>query len=225
MWFSYNHSTNIQKFVSFYSLSYQLFLLFLLNSEWTFSDSFDVCANSVALFLPFHLYLVIFAILLFCGNQIDGSNLLDAIFNIIHHHHYYYYYTIEIQLSWNDPIFLSFSFIFWPYCFSPPSLFFYLPYLLPRRRSCLYIFSTLNQLKMRNNKTVRNHYWWRRLWWRISMYIFYDVFNESHLERILHTTKRESKHNIFKSHVISQYEAFNTILTCIHKIVNNEESR
>lgn len=63
--------------------------------------------------------------------------------------------TIEIQLSWNDPIFLSHSFLALLF-FHLHHYFFYLIYYHDDGGSYLYIISTLNQLKRKNNKTVRN---------------------------------------------------------------------
>lgn len=85
------------------------------------------------------------------------SNLL-AIFNRSHHHHHQKkktIITIEIQLSWNDPIFLSHSFLALLF-FHLHHYFFYLIYYHDDGGSYLYIISTLNQLKRKNNKTVRN---------------------------------------------------------------------
>lgn len=109
-------------------------------------DSFRVYANlSVALFLlpPLSRFVIVLRYIVILREIIRWF----AIFTIINS----YYYRNSIIVKRNDPIFLSFSFTFVSFVFSPQSLFFYLLHLRPRQSS-LYSSSTLNQLKRSNNK-------------------------------------------------------------------------
>ena len=139
----------IQTIVSFYSLLINYFDYILWNENFRLIRlNFHVCVQiSVALFLPSPLSRY-FCDIVILRDPIYSLSSIKATTN-------HYSYRNSIIVKWPNFSF-SLSFIFGLIVFSPPSLFFYLPYLLPRR-SYLYIyFSTLNQLKRKNNKTVRN---------------------------------------------------------------------